>query len=153
MPSIALTRRALASRISRHTAKLLDAQLALALGSTALYKRNPYTHEPERVTDRETIESYLRGERPELFCVEAIKPDNRAIDSLLDRAFGKPAPTDDQNARPSVVVIVGQGTAAIGPSPWDGATVVDTRALAPPSHPTVPSGDRIRQGAPRRSRP
>lgn len=133
---------AVRTRITRHVKQLLNAQIALATGTSYLYERDDFGGS-HLVTDQATIEAYLRGERPAYFFVTTDKPDNRAIDSLMDRAYGKAASSDDTLTRPQVVVLVGQGTVAIGPSPW----------ADPPAEPAQIGGDRISTGTQPRLRP
>jgi len=96
--------RKLKRNIFKSASALLASQLALARGSYVLFckeqkKSGKKTYfVTEKITDEATIEAYLRGELDTkggeqyyFFAVE--KPDNRAIDSLFDRAFGKAAQT------------------------------------------------------------
>ena len=125
---------AVRTRISRHAQQLLSTQLALALGAYRLMTPDLDGKTMVQVTDAKDIDAWFRGERRHYTFLEVVKGDNRAIDSMLDRAFGRPSSTDESLSRPQVVVLVGQGTVAIGPSPWDGAD--------------RPAGDRITSGAP-----
>jgi len=88
---------------------LFAAQLTLARGQTFLYKIEKYYEgrgdnrvlrrkEPKLVTEQWEIEAYLQGvieggelDDPEAtyYFITTRSPDNRAIDSLLDRALGK----------------------------------------------------------------
>lgn len=77
--------------------KLFKSQLHLADGISYLYKittfKNGSKSRPELITDQLTIEAYLTGdlenEKDEYYYITTEPPDNRAIDSMLDRTFGK----------------------------------------------------------------
>lgn len=87
-------------RIIRSMMPLMNAQMSLAQGVQHLYvvrtieedgKR--YKQRPQVVQDQETIEAYLAGEldnsEDEFFYITTEKPDNKALESLFDRALGK----------------------------------------------------------------
>jgi len=93
-------------RIIRATRKLLDSQMNLAQGVQYLFKLKkiyiekenkwviPKGGKPEIVKDREEIADYLAGEFDgkddcDYYFLTAEKPDNKALDSLFDRAYGK----------------------------------------------------------------
>lgn len=86
-------------RVAHLTDRLLNSQLALALGETNLYvTKTSGSGEKQRkttemVTDTQTIISYLNGElkgaKEEYYYIATKSPDLRAIDTLLDRAYGK----------------------------------------------------------------
>lgn len=93
--------------------RLLDYQLSLAKGQTYLYKiekecivgpkggKSYRNKRPELVTEQWEIEAYLEGiiengdidddKSPDAtyYYITAKPPDNNAIDSILDRTFGK----------------------------------------------------------------
>ena len=97
---------------------LFDSQLTLAKGQTMLYKiekelvigpkggKKYVNSKPKLVTEQWEIESYLLGEIEEgdkddendpnatYYYLTTKEPNNQAVDSLLDRTFGKPK--DDQ---------------------------------------------------------
>lgn len=90
----------LRERVVRSYDALLNSQMAIAHGLTFLYmiktvrrgksaKRLP----PKLIKDQATIEAYLAGElandEHEYYFMSTQRPDNKAIDSLLDRTFGK----------------------------------------------------------------
>ena len=54
---------------------------------------------PELVTNTETIEAYLAGElentNADYYFMSAKDPDNHAIDSLMNRVFGRPKESVD----------------------------------------------------------
>ena len=94
---------------------LFDAQLSLARGLTYLYKiekelqvapkggKKYVSSKPKLVTEQWEIEAYLEGEITEgdaddendpnatYYYITTKDPDNKAIDSLLDRSLGKVA--------------------------------------------------------------
>jgi len=89
-------------RVLRNSQRLLDAQLSLAQGCSYLYKTEKDSKgknkKPELVVDPETIADYLDGEFGDgenisdsaaYYYITASAPDNKAIDSLFDRALGK----------------------------------------------------------------
>lgn len=83
-------------RIVKNLDELVNSQLSLAKGLFFMYeirmrnvggRRRP---EHIQVTDPKKIKAFLDGElEGEYYYISAKAPDNRAIDSLLDRAFGK----------------------------------------------------------------
>jgi hypothetical protein len=99
-------------RILKNVDDLVNSQLALAKGLNFLYQikmRNVAgRRKPEhiRVTDPKEIKAFLDGDREgEYFYVSSQAPDNKAIDSLLDRAFGKATTEQNINHDYQVVVI------------------------------------------------
>lgn len=95
------------NRVHKQVDKLFIAQSRKALGESFLYrkyeegtgaKRHTVT---ELVTDQETIIAFLNGdldedkEKDEFFYISTKPADNMAIDSLLNRAFGRPKETVD----------------------------------------------------------
>lgn len=80
---------------------LFNAQMSLAVGQTFLYKFTYDNKKPQLVTDQTEIERYLQGEiaeadpedekdkRPTYYFLTTKEPNNQAIDSIYDRAFGK----------------------------------------------------------------
>ncbi|MHC1728082.1 MAG: hypothetical protein AB9866_19115 [Syntrophobacteraceae bacterium] len=76
---------------------LLDSQFTLAKGCSYLYRiekdEKGQKKKPELITNQATIEQYLNGEfdddQDEFYFITTERPDNKAIDSLLDRVFGK----------------------------------------------------------------
>lgn len=84
-------------RVLKGTQSLLDAQFSLANGCSYLYviekDKKGVDKKPELVTDRFTIERYLSGELKgdgKYYYITTEKPSSNAIDSLLDRTFGRP---------------------------------------------------------------
>ncbi len=95
--------KAFVQRILQSVDRLFNAQLSLAEGSTFLYRVDEVgegkdkRREHNLVTDPEEIKEVLDetdgagGTVDETYYYITTKaPDNKAIDSLLDRAFGKP---------------------------------------------------------------
>lgn len=87
-------------RISKAANALVNAQMHLALGATHLFVKKTTVNKDGKprssvkmVTDPEIIARYLDGEfensEDEFYFISTEKPDNKAIDSMLDRAFGK----------------------------------------------------------------
>lgn len=117
-------------RVEKQTHRLLDAQMTLALGVTTLWripkeveiKRNRQGEEyevekrgkPEMVTDQATVAKYLAGDfeadpKADYYFITTDKPDNRALDSMLDRTYGKatqPLSGDPEDPEGSVVGVV-----------------------------------------------
>ena len=91
----------LKQRVLRHAQRLYDAQFSLAQGLSFLFvirtetdkKGNKRKLRPEQITSPTIIEAYLNGEYEEdddeYYFITSKAPDNKAIDSLLDRTFGK----------------------------------------------------------------
>ena len=85
-------------RIIRSVDHILNAQMNLATGVSYLmhvfYTGKNRKKHVETVTDQETIEAYFSGdlddsENNDWYYMSTEKTDNRAIDSLFDRTFGK----------------------------------------------------------------
>lgn len=118
-------------RVMSQTTRLLDAQLTLARGVTTLWripkeievKRNRQGEEyelekrgkPEMVTSQLVVAQYLAGDfekdpKADYFFITTDKPDNRALDSMLDRTYGKATqpltgdPEDPNGLRVGVVM-------------------------------------------------
>lgn len=97
-------KKAFDQRVMRHADELFLAQYALAVGLTYIYRveetllnNGKVKREHILVTDSEEIKRVLDGSDGEsgkigkdFYIVATNAPDNRAIDSLLDRTFGKP---------------------------------------------------------------
>jgi hypothetical protein len=92
----------LKQRVLKNANRLYDAQFSLAQGLSYLFviktetdkKGNKRKLRPELITSPIIIESYLNGDyeedtEDEYFFITTKAPDNKAIDSLLDRTFGK----------------------------------------------------------------
>lgn len=97
-------------RIFKAAQRILDKQLALAEGCAYLMLvttvvRNKKSHkEVETITDPQIISDYLDGsledekENNEYYYITTEKPDNRALENLLDRGLGKPSQSVDHTS-------------------------------------------------------
>lgn len=82
--------------------RILDAQFSLASGQQFLYcitttkdeKGRETRSKPELVTSESVISAYLNGDYEgddeEYYFITTKEPNNQAIDSMFNRAFGKP---------------------------------------------------------------
>jgi hypothetical protein len=91
-------------RVERSVNKLLSQQMAIAQGLTFLYvietksfikdgKKVTRRSKPKIVKDEDLIADYLAGDldndENEYYFMATQRPDNKAIDSLLNRAYGR----------------------------------------------------------------
>lgn len=82
-------------RTRKNIGKLFNAQMGLANGCSFLFciKTKGKKRITEKVTSPAIIKQYLDGSledsKDEYYYISTEKPDNKAIDSLLDRAFGR----------------------------------------------------------------
>lgn len=83
-------------KVEKAASILFTKQMELAQGTSYLYRietdEKGRRSKPELVTSRITIERYLMediDDTAEYFFIHTERPDNKAIDSMLDRAFGK----------------------------------------------------------------
>lgn len=83
-------------RVNEATDVLIDSQLSLARGLSFLYRidkdEKGKKEKPVLVTSNYEIEAYLRGDYEgddSYYYITTEKPNNMAIDSLLDRVHGK----------------------------------------------------------------
>ncbi len=92
-------------RVIRSKDALMNSQMNLAQGVQMLYcittNSKGIRSKPELITSQHTIEAYLAGELnddqgnrgdeddKEYYFITTERPDNRALDSLFDRSFGK----------------------------------------------------------------
>jgi hypothetical protein len=83
-------------RVVKSVDRLFNAQISIAEGCSYLYRieqigeGNKKREEHVLVTDPDEIKKYLDGETEDSYYYITTKtPDNKAIDSLMDRAFGK----------------------------------------------------------------
>lgn len=93
---------ALRDRIMKNADRILDAQLSIAQGQQFLYrivttkdeKGRSMRSKPEIITSEIIIEAYLNGDYEgdpdEYYFITTKEPNNQAIDSMFNRAFGKP---------------------------------------------------------------
>lgn len=122
------------TRVMKSADLLFDAQLTLARGQTFLYKiekelqigpkggKKYIRSKPKLVTDQWEIESYLEGHivngdlddtsdpSATYYFLTTKEPNNQAVDSLLNRLWGKPAQTLDipPDGRPLLIGIYGE---------------------------------------------
>ena len=85
------------ARVARNATKLLNAQMNIAEGCTFLFvkrkDRKGNFFQAEQITDPEIIRQYVDGELAsgeDYYYISTQRPENNAINSLFDRAFGKP---------------------------------------------------------------
>ena len=82
-------------RVSGMTDQLLNAQLTLAMGEVSLFKKEIKGNKTitSLINNIETVKAYLNGdlesEDNEYYYIATKPPDGRAIDSVLDRTYGK----------------------------------------------------------------
>lgn len=85
-------------RVSKNLDTLINLQLQLACGCSYSYKAvtkgtgKASGKEKMLVTDKDEIRDYFDGVpegNQDYYCITTEKPDNKAIESLLDRALGK----------------------------------------------------------------
>jgi len=82
-------------RVAGMTDQLLNAQLALALGEINLFKKTKRGNKTitTLIDDIETVKEYLSGNLKdkdnEYYYLATKPPDNKALDSVLDRTYGK----------------------------------------------------------------
>lgn len=85
--------RELKQKIMNSAGRLYRAQMGLAVGSQMLYKIVEGKKKPQLVKEHKEIEAFLAGEYEdspdEFYFLTTEKPENKAIDSLMDRTFGK----------------------------------------------------------------
>lgn len=102
-------------RVRSHAKELFNAQITLAMGVQYVMKRERIQTKKgwrwtrfEKVEDPEEIARFLDGKYSEdthqYYMLTVEKPDARAIDSLLDRAFGKaPQSLEIKDERPDPI--------------------------------------------------
>jgi len=84
-------------RVAKKTNRLFNAQYSLSQGVQMLFRIDTDSKgnrsKPQLVTDQEEIETYLdEGNLPDgssYYFLTTERPDNKAIESLLDRTYGK----------------------------------------------------------------
>lgn len=88
----------LRQRIMENVDRIFDSQLSIAQGQQFLYKLTKGRTKAEIVDDPEVVRQYLEGQfgggesintKTEYYFITTKEPNNFAIDSMLDRAFGK----------------------------------------------------------------
>ncbi len=137
-------------RVARNADVLYNAQFTVATGVQYLFYRHKEERKQkdgktkmvwsrfERVTSPEQISQYLNGEfdkEEEYYMLTAEKPDTHAIDSLLDRAFGKaPQNLNIKDDRPDPIAVVLSSFGLLG---GDDSNDGQTKSLEE----TTPQGD------------
>lgn len=87
-------------RVLNSIEEIVNSQMNLAKGTQMLFrideiddgKGKKIKQKPELVTNQEEIERYLAGDledKDSYYFITTERPDNKAIDSLIDRVFGK----------------------------------------------------------------
>jgi hypothetical protein len=112
---------AMKQRIAKSAEQLLNSQMNLAQGVQMLYcittNEKGIRSKPELVTCQATIEEYLAGELEdkdkEYYFITTERPDNKALDSLFDRAFGKAQNNVDVTSGGKPIPIYGGATVSI----------------------------------------
>lgn len=108
-------KKAFEDRVAKNANSLFNAQITVAHGAQYLFKRYKVGKgwsKFERVTDPEEMAEYLDGDFAEdkdrvYYMLTAEKPDVRAIDSLLDRAFGRaPQNLNIKDDRPDPIAAI-----------------------------------------------
>jgi len=95
---------------------LINSQISLAQGCQYLYKikkskkGDKQNRRPELVTSQTEIEDYLAGEcegsEDEYYYMTTERPDNKALDSLIDRVAGKPAQAIEMNGNLNICKVL-----------------------------------------------
>ena len=103
-------------RIAKAVIPLVHAQLGLALGRSVLFRKgNP----PEQVKSAAELRRYMRGEVDQKLYeeIETTKPNEAAIEDLLNRIFGTPRQTIDMPDHPyrPLFALPGTRLVAMGP--------------------------------------
>jgi hypothetical protein len=81
--------------VAKNADQLFNAQMSLATGAALLFRVDKDEKGKDlpavQVTDSEEIKAYIDGEVDQdgYYFITTKLPDNKAIDSLLDRTFGK----------------------------------------------------------------
>ncbi len=88
-------------KVMRSATRLFNAQMAIAEGVKYLWRidkdKDGKKEKPVIVTDPDEIEEFLADEidSGSYYYISTEKPDNRAIDSFLDRLFGRAVQSTD----------------------------------------------------------
>lgn len=88
--------KAFKQRVLRSADELINSQMSLAKGVQMLYciekDKDGKNKKPRLVDSQQEIEEYLEGNydnNKDYYFITTERPDNRAIDSLFDRVFGR----------------------------------------------------------------
>lgn len=113
-------------RIMKISQRILDSQVSIAIGQQFLFRIDTETDskgkktrsKPVLVTSEEEIQNYLDGEygdgessndESSYYFITTKEPNNMAIDSMMNRAFGKPTETVEmtgKNGEPIAHVVI-----------------------------------------------
>ncbi len=131
-------------RVARYAGRLFNAQVSMAMGAQSVFKRckvktkkGPRWSRFEIVSDPEEVRQFLDGDfkeaESEYYMITMDKPDLHAIDSLLDRAFGK-APQNlnikDDRPDPIGLILSKFGLLPEGEENKDAAETKDAESLS-----------------------
>lgn len=105
-------------RVAKLTDKLLDSQLAIALGESNLYRikvvnkgKKNERKEVDIIEDPQVVKEYFLGEikdtDAEYYYISTKSPDSKTIDSLLNRTYGKPKESVDLTSGDKPIPILG----------------------------------------------
>lgn len=117
-------KKAFQEKVATHAERLFAAQMNIAEGATMLFKvekdSKGNNKKPELVTDQYTVQRFIEEcggydgqmDGDTYYFLTTKLPDNRAIDSMLDRAFGKPESnldltTNGKDLAPVLVKFIG----------------------------------------------
>lgn len=87
--------KAFRDRVAKNTERLMNSQMALAEGVSLLFRVDKDSKGKDQpavqVTDPEEIKQYIDGDLDgdSYYFITTKQPDNRALDSLFDRTYGK----------------------------------------------------------------
>lgn len=96
-------------RVLKHAHRLFNAQMNVAAGCTFLYKiiRRGKKRVHVKVTDENEIRDYLDGkfeEGQDYYYITTKEPNNLAIESMMNRVFGKPKETVDVSLTKKIIL-------------------------------------------------
>lgn len=104
-------------RVRKNIDKLFNSQMSLAQGCSYLFcirtikKGKESKRITEKVEDPETIKAYLDGDldgnEDEWYFISTDKPDNKAIDSMLDRVFGRAVQRNELSGKDGESIKIG----------------------------------------------
>lgn len=112
------TKEAFVRRVNKNADKLFNAQLSIATGTQMLFMIKTDSkgnrRKPEIVTDVETISRFLDenegvdgtlDDDTEYYFMTTARPDNSAIESLINRSFGKAKESIDHTTNGKDIVM------------------------------------------------
>ena len=106
---------AIVERINKNADRLFNAQMSLAEGTSFLYRQDKDDKGKKlpavQVTDPGEIKAFIDGEHQDdkssYYYIATERPDNRSIDSMFDRSFGKPQQSIDHTSGDKPLPILG----------------------------------------------